>query len=81
MLMRHHRRTRAQACRRERRGLSLVAAAAALRTLAPAAAVLPPTTTGTNVAVELVPNGPEQVVRDTVRAYQPVPVELCGAGG
>jgi hypothetical protein len=33
------------------------------------------------VVVELTPEGPEQVVLDTVRAYQPVPVSFSAQAG
>lgn len=61
-------------------GLSLLAAASAIAGLPPAAAVPPPTTRA-DVVVELTPDGPEQVVRDTVRAYQPVPVSFSARAG
>jgi len=57
-----------------------LAAAIALAGLPPAAAV-PPPTTRPEVAVELLPNDAEQVVRDTVRAYQPVPVTFVARAG
>jgi len=33
------------------------------------------------MSVELAPNGPEQVVLDTVRAYQPVPLSIAAMAG
>ena len=61
-------------------GLSLLVAATALGAVASASAV-PPPTARPDVVVELTPGGPEQVVRDTVRAYQPVPVTFRAQAG
>jgi hypothetical protein len=60
--------------------LSLLVAAAALGP-APRASAVPPPTVRPDVAVELQPGGPEQVVRDTVRAYQPVPIAVAAQAG
>lgn len=68
------------ALRRRTAGLGLLVAATALAAVPPASAV-PPPTTRPDVAVELTPGGPEQVVRDTVRAYQPVPVTFRAQAG
>jgi hypothetical protein len=46
----------------------------------PAGAV-PPPPLRESLSIALVPNGPEQWVRDTVRAYQPVPVTLEALAG
>ena len=61
-----------------RRGL--LVATLAFATAVPATAVPPPPPRA-ELSVELVPNGPEQVVRDTVRAYQPVPVSFAAQAG
>ncbi len=58
----------------------LLLAAAALGAMSAAWAV-PPPTVRPDVAVELTPNGPEHVVRDTVRAYQPVSVSFAAHAG
>jgi hypothetical protein len=42
---------------------------------------VPPPTVRPDVDVELTPNGPEHVVRDTVRAYQPVSVSFAAQAG
>jgi hypothetical protein len=55
-------------------------AAAVLGVLSAAWAV-PPRTVRPDVAVELTPNRPEYVVRDTVRAYQPVSVSFAAQAG
>lgn len=55
-------------------------AAAVLGAMSAAWAV-PPPTVRPDVAVELVPNGPGHVVRDTVRAYQPVSVSFAAQAG
>ena len=55
-------------------------AAAVLGVLSAAWAV-PPLTVRPDVAVELTPNRPEHVVRDTVRAYQPVSVSFAAQAG
>jgi hypothetical protein len=54
----------------------LLVATLALATAVPAAAV-PPPPPRPEAFVELTPNGPEQVVHDTVRAYQPVPMSFA----
>ena len=61
-------------------GLWLLAATAALSAAAPAHAVTPPTPRA-ELAVALTPNGPEQVVLETVRAYQPVPLSFAVQAG
>lgn len=66
--------------RRRVAGLGGLAAAIVLGAMPPASAV-PPPTARPDVAVELTPGGPEQVVRDTVRAYQPVPVTIRAQAG
>ena len=58
----------------------LLVATLALATAVPAAA-LPPPPPRAEVAVELAPNGPEHVLRDTVRAYQPVPLSFAAMAG
>jgi hypothetical protein len=58
----------------------LLAAACVLGAAAPARAVPPPPPRA-ELSVDLVPNGPEQWVLDTVRAYQPVPVSLAAQAG
>lgn len=61
-----------------RRGL--LVATLAFATAVPATAV-PPPPPRPEAFVELAPNGPEQVVRDTVRAYQPVPMSFAAMAG
>jgi hypothetical protein len=58
----------------------LLVAAAALGAMSAAWAV-PPPTVRPDVAVDLAPNGPEHVLRDTVRAYQPVTVSFAAQAG
>jgi len=58
----------------------LLVATLALATAVPAAA-LPPPPPRAEVSIELAPNGPEQVLRDTVRAYQPVPLSFAAMAG
>ena len=58
----------------------LLAAACVLGAAAPARAVPPPPPRA-ELSVDLVPNGPEQWVLDTVRAYQPVPVSFAAQAG
>jgi hypothetical protein len=60
--------------------LSLLVAAIALGAVPPASAV-PPPTARPDVVIELTPGGPEQVLRDTVRAYQLVPVTFFAQAG
>ncbi len=69
-----------RALRRHRLGLPLLVAAVALGAMATVWA-MPPPTVRPDVVVELTPDGPEQVVRDTVRAYQPVPVTFSAQAG
>ncbi len=52
----------------------------ALVPVAPAGAV-PPPPPRPDLRLDLVRDGPEQVVRDTVRAYQPVPVAVAAQAG
>jgi len=66
--------------RRRAAGLVGLVAAMVVGALPPAFAV-PPPTARPDVAVELTPGGSEQVVRDTVRAYQPVPVSVAAQAG
>lgn len=61
-----------------RRGL--LVATLAFATAVPATAV-PPPPPRTELSVELAPNGPEQMVRDTVRAYQPLPMSFAAMAG
>ncbi len=61
-------------------GLSLLVAASALGAL-PLAWAVPPPTARPDVVVVLTSDGAEQVVRDTVRAYQPVPVAFSARAG
>ena len=61
-----------------RRGL--LVATLALATAIPATA-LPPPPPRTELSVELAPNGPEQMVRDTLRAYQPLPMSFAAVAG
>ena len=58
----------------------LLLATTALAAMSAAWAV-PPPTVRPDVAVELTPNGPEHVLRDTVRAYQPVSVSFAAQAG
>jgi hypothetical protein len=58
----------------------LLAAACAFVACGPARAVPPPPPRA-ELSVDLVPNGPEQVVRDIVRAYQAVPVGFAAQAG
>ena len=66
--------------RRGTAGLWPLVMAATLAASAPAAAV-PPPPARTEVPLELVPNGPELVFGDTVRAYQAVPLTLVAQAG
>ena len=61
-------------------GRWLLAVACACGAVAPAGAVPPPPERA-ELSVDLLPNGPEQVLRDTVRAYQPVPVSFAVRAG
>jgi len=54
--------------------------ACAIVSSAPALAVPPPPPRA-DLALMLTPNGSEQVVRETVRAYQPVPVSFAARAG
>jgi hypothetical protein len=54
---------------------------AATLVVPPRASAVPPPTARPDVAVTLVPNGPEHMVRDTVRAYQPVPIVVTARAG
>jgi hypothetical protein len=66
-----------------RRGVlrhGLLVATLALATAFPASA-LPPPPPRAEVSIELSPNGPEQVLRDTVRAYQAVPLSFAAMAG
>ena len=58
----------------------LMTMACAFGAAIPAGAVPPPPPRA-SLSVDLVPNGLEQVVQDTVRAYQPVPVTLAALAG
>jgi hypothetical protein len=58
----------------------LLAAACLLGAVGPARAVPPPPPRA-DLTVDLVPNGPERRVLDTVRAYQPVPVSFAAQAG
>jgi hypothetical protein len=42
---------------------------------------VPPPPPRAELPVELAPNGPERVLRDTVRAYQPVPLSFAAMAG
>ena len=70
----------AGALRRRAAGIGLLVGAAALGRASPASAV-PPPTVRPDVVVELLPAAPEQLVRDTVRAYQPAPVAFSAQAG
>jgi hypothetical protein len=61
-------------------GLGFVLVSAAIALLAPAWAVPPPPAREDRV-LDLAGNGPEQVVRDTVRAYQSVPLSFHAQAG
>ena len=61
-------------------GLSVLVATIVLGAMPPASAV-PPPTARPDVVIELTPGAPEQVVRDSVRAYQPVPVSFAAQAG
>jgi hypothetical protein len=61
-----------------RRGL--LVATVALTTTGSASAVPPPPPRAEQ-SVDLTPNGPEQVLRDTVRAYQPMAVSFAAMAG
>jgi hypothetical protein len=61
-------------------GLSVLVATIVLGAVPPASAV-PPPTARPDVVIELTPGAPEQVVRDSVRAYQPVPVSFAAQAG
>lgn len=68
----------AAAVHRASAGIGLLVLAAAL--VAPAAA-LPPPPPRTDLALDLSADGPEQVVEDTVRAYQAVPIRFAAQAG
>jgi hypothetical protein len=61
-----------------RRGL--LVATVALTTAVSANAVPPPPSRAEQ-SIDLTPNGPEQVLRDTVRAYQPMAVSFAAMAG
>lgn len=65
---------------RRRVGRSLLAVTAALG-VATAALAVPPPPARPDVALTPVSNGPEAVLRDTVRAYQVVPVAFAAQAG
>lgn len=56
-------------------------AAACVLCAAGSARALPPPPPRAELSIELVPNGPEQWVLDTVRAYQPLPVSFAAQAG
>jgi hypothetical protein len=58
----------------------LLIAALALVTAVPASAIPPPPPQA-ELSVDLAPNGPEHVLRDTVRAYQPVSLGFAAMAG
>jgi hypothetical protein len=61
---------------RRRLLLASLALAAAIQ-----ATAVPPPPPRAEVSVELAPNGPERLLRDTVRAYQPVPLSFAAMAG
>jgi hypothetical protein len=58
----------------------VLVAALGLAAVQPASAV-PPPPARPDVVIDLTPDGPEQWVRDTVRAYQAVPVAFTAQAG